>query len=236
MSKQKCGLPGKGQGMKRELAIWDCVSRATLRGQCTTPADQNPTHHEEDFSPGIHEDGFVRVGFAVVLHCVVTTFTGTKHGLLAHNDQNSTRQGKGKSVPVPTRSHVDRQSNEKQNEGFRELVLTLHIASVKILLNEDPCVDTLQDTVDEDDDLPGAGEDITAVGNEAGESKQAPHDDKRPRRLEEQAKVGTVRAQPPFAKNFLRRLIVLTTPRGVFVVGVVEKTNNRDHTTSTKEA
>ena len=77
---------------------------------------------------------------------------------------------------------------------FQEYFLSYRIAS---LLDEDAGVNALGHAVDEHDDGKGVGGDGVVGGDEAGEAEAGPGEDEGPRRLQEEAEVGAVRAQPP---------------------------------------
>ena len=69
--------------------------RVLFRGlwQRSAPADEYPSHHEEDLAPGVHEHLLVRVGSAAILHRVVAPPAIPEHGLLSEDDEESTWEG-----------------------------------------------------------------------------------------------------------------------------------------------
>merc|ERR1712156_194809 len=210
-------------------------SRVLFKGlwQGSAPADEYPSHHDEDLAPGVHQQLLVRVGFARILHRVVAPPAIPEHGLLSKDDEQGAWEGEAQRLPTPVRADVEGKSNEEKHKRQGVLVLALHVARVQVLLDEDASVHALDDAVDEHDNTKGGRGDRVVGRKEAGEAKSRPGHNERPWRLQEEAKVGSISSKPPPLED--GTLLVLSAPRSVQVVGVVEEPDDRDHATSSQE-
>ena len=121
----------------------ECPAPRRDRRHGGAPADQDPAHHEEHLSPAVHVHVLVGVSRAPVLHGVIPALPGTEHGLLPQDDEDGPGEGEAQGPPAPVRADVDGEGGEEHHEGQRELGLPLHVTGVQVLLDEDPGVDSL---------------------------------------------------------------------------------------------
>ena len=66
--------------------------RSRLWHGCT-PANQNPSHHKEHLSPGVNKHILIRIGFAIILHGVISSPTCTKDSLLPQDNEDCPWEG-----------------------------------------------------------------------------------------------------------------------------------------------
>ena len=70
----------------------------------SSPADEDPAHHEEDLPPAVHMHWLIGVGRAVVLHGVVTPLARPENSLLPQDNEDGPGQRQTQGSPTPVRA------------------------------------------------------------------------------------------------------------------------------------